>query len=1044
MVSTSALRTVTWRQATAAAVAVALALVGSILVFRSDGLPAVDAASSRATRWFVHEPSGRVVLVDGFGGRALASLDLANDNAQSFVAEGAGQAFVLDDSSREVRSIDSADLRLGPSQLLGALGGGFGSARSGSSGLLVADPLAGEATFVPTGGDAVDFDFPTDVGPGDDPAASVSLAPDGSVWSLSGGSLVRSFAEAESEQRLGLENAVLSLVGSEPFVLDRDGERVRLADGDWIDLPADIDPARAIIQQPGPLAECGWIASDDALACVGPDEIVQRIEIADLDARAGDLLAVAGDAGALIRRAPSEVVQFDWRGAAILDRAPVTVDADADLAVTATTDVIWIDDRSGDFVWTVHPWGIEGVRKNDVSALEIGEDGEITDDGDGDSTDTGTPDDGASAEPEEREPDDNGIDDPPVAVDDPVTARSGASVPVAVTANDYDPDGEAIAVSAVGRPGHGSAEVGTASTVVYTPEPGFVGIDDFEYTIVDGDGTEATATVIVELLPIDGTNRPPVGAPDRAETGPEVPVTVDVLLNDIDPERDGLRIASFSANPETGVVNETEGPSGVPALEYRPAPGFEGTAEFSYQPADSFGAVGEAVTVTVEVARPGDENRPPVVQPDSIRVRRNMRDSVFVLLNDSDPDGDVLSLSIVEPLPASIDVDVEGDHLAVTPLAGSPDSITFQYEVDDGQGNQVTGAVLVNVVDESDPNRPPVVSPDIETAVVGQTILIDVTANDTDPDQDPLRVIAASQPVDGGGVVSLGGNNLVQFVPSAIDVDEDAGSNVRFTYTVSDGNDHEVVGDVTVTVLAEPLPAPPFARDDSSFTFVDEAVTIDVLRNDGDPSGERPTIVGTPGCPAGGRATVTADSQVRFDPPAGQSGAFRCTYEVTNSQGLTDDAAILISVREREDTNEAPVAVNDLRTVAIGERIDIVVLANDSDADGPNSDLEVVSSTTTPLRNGDPRRERHLVHLDDTDRCGDLLVPGGRRRRRPRDRARAGHGHRRSQRGPDRSGRLPRRQTARPGPEHRRPPERQRPRRHRGRAAGRPGHAHRW
>ena len=48
-----------------------------------------------------------------------------------------------------------------------------------------------------------------------------------------------------------------------------------------------------------------------------------------------------------------------------------------------------------------------------------------------------------------REPDDNGIDDPPVAVDDPVTARSGASVPVQVTANDYDPDGEAVAVSTV-------------------------------------------------------------------------------------------------------------------------------------------------------------------------------------------------------------------------------------------------------------------------------------------------------------------------------------------------------------------------------------------------------------------------------------------------------------------------------------------------------------------------------------------------------------------------------------------------------------------
>ena len=46
----------------------------------------------------------------------------------------------------------------------------------------------------------------------------------------------------------------------------------------------------------------------------------------------------------------------------------------------------------------------------------------------------------------DREPDDNGIDDAPVAIDDPVTARTGVPVPVAVTNNDYDPDGEAIAV----------------------------------------------------------------------------------------------------------------------------------------------------------------------------------------------------------------------------------------------------------------------------------------------------------------------------------------------------------------------------------------------------------------------------------------------------------------------------------------------------------------------------------------------------------------------------------------------------------------------
>ncbi len=78
-----------------------------------------------------------------------------------------------------------------------------------------------------------------------------------------------------------------------------------------------------------------------------------------------------------------------------------------------------------------------------------------------------------------------------------------------------------IAVSSVGVPGHGTVDIGTATTVVYTPEPGYVGVDTFDYTIVDGNGTTATATVIIELLAAGSTNKPPLGVGDQVETGAE-------------------------------------------------------------------------------------------------------------------------------------------------------------------------------------------------------------------------------------------------------------------------------------------------------------------------------------------------------------------------------------------------------------------------------------------------------------------------------------------------------------------------------------------
>ena len=114
--------TVTWRQAVAATAATLLALFAFTVVMRSDGLPAVDAASARATAWFVHQPTGRVVLVDGYGGRALASLDTGAQGDELTVAEGGPGAYLLNDVTAEAQAIDSVELRLGTPFGLTALG----------------------------------------------------------------------------------------------------------------------------------------------------------------------------------------------------------------------------------------------------------------------------------------------------------------------------------------------------------------------------------------------------------------------------------------------------------------------------------------------------------------------------------------------------------------------------------------------------------------------------------------------------------------------------------------------------------------------------------------------------------------------------------------------------------------------------------------------------------------------------------------------------------------------------------------------------------
>src|SRR5690606_24867517 len=111
-------------------------------------------------------------------------------------------------------------------------------------------------------------------------------------------------------------------------------------------------------------------------------------------------------------------------------------------------------------------------------------------------------------------------------------------------------------------------------------------------------------------------------------------VIVDVLLNDIDPERDPLLIHSFDASADVGgVVTETVAPSGLPGLRFEPPPGTSGTATFTYRPVDSFGAIGDPVAVRVEIAQASDANRPPIVQPDAVRVRYDIPTPLQVLAN---------------------------------------------------------------------------------------------------------------------------------------------------------------------------------------------------------------------------------------------------------------------------------------------------------------------------------------------------------------------------------------------------------------------------
>jgi hypothetical protein len=125
-------------------------------------------------------------------------------------------------------------------------------------------------------------------------------------------------------------------------------------------------------------------------------------------------------------------------------------------------------------------------------------------------------------------------------------------------------------------------------------------------------------------------------------------------------------------------------------VSYTPVAGFTGVDNFTYTIADDKGATSSAqATITVK-----STNRPPVAGDDSFYVNSLGAVALNVMANDSDPDGD--SLSIVSFTQPSIGTITQGSNgRLVYTGQGSFAQIQFSYTISDGKGGTATATVTL-------------------------------------------------------------------------------------------------------------------------------------------------------------------------------------------------------------------------------------------------------------------------------------------------------------------------------------------------------------
>ncbi|MDA8640559.1 Ig-like domain-containing protein [Flavobacteriaceae bacterium] len=246
------------------------------------------------------------------------------------------------------------------------------------------------------------------------------------------------------------------------------------------------------------------------------------------------------------------------------------------------------------------------------------------------------------------------INDAPTGVEDFISVTNGGTINVlndgitnSVLSNDDDPERDSITAIEVLSPINGTLNLSTDGTFTYTHDGSATTTDMFTYTPRDNFSIGNTTTVTIYI------NNLPIGVSESIalfESGTATITTAastSVLSNDTDADvgDQALLTASIETSPVNGTL--TLNSNGTFTYIHNGSENF--TDSFTYIPFDGKG-YGAAVLVSITVTPTND---PPVAYPDNITIGLGGTATLLtnggnsVLLNDIDPDGDALTVTVV-------------------------------------------------------------------------------------------------------------------------------------------------------------------------------------------------------------------------------------------------------------------------------------------------------------------------------------------------------------------------------------------------------------
>ena len=514
-------------------------------------------------------------------------------------------------------------------------------------------------------------------------------------------------------------------------------------------------------------------------------------------------------------------------------------------------------------------------------------------------------------------------------------------------------------------------------------------------TVVVNDGAlnSATATSTITVVAV---NDAPVAVDDARATDEDTALTVvapGVLTNDTDAENDSLSVGEVNGSVLDVGVEITLASGALLTLNadgsftYDPNGQFEGlhetesdTDSFTYKAFDGMDESTAAATVTITITGVSDA---PVANDDTGTTDEDSALTVpadGVLGNDTDAEGDTLTVAEVNGVPADVGVEItlasgalltlnadgsytydpnaQFEYLDDTETATD----TFTYKANDGDLDSNLAIVTITI---NGLNDAPAANDDTGTTDEDTNLTVaapGVLGNDTDADVETITVVRVNGltasvgneiTLGSGAKVTLNADGSYTYKPNGVFEGLDTGETAidSFTYGASDGTAESNVASVTITITG--VNDAPVAVNDTGTTNEDTNLAVaapGVLGNDTDADVEPLSVfevngvvanVGTEiGLISGAKVTLNADGSYTYKPngafeslDTGETATDSFKYKASDGTATSNEATVTITIT---GVNDAPVAANDTGSTSEDTNLSVAapgVLSNDTDAD---------------------------------------------------------------------------------------------------------------